>query len=264
MYRIKLYAIRSGDVGCPECSVVEIVAEDARNEAIFPIRRENALVLVKPILLYRRLLGGIHIDAQVADGTVASHRAPMDKRRVKLHRLRRRLLVVALRQRSHAISPAVTCIRAEIAQIREHRIVAVAGGGVAHKEVDHIAPLRCPSRRVLLYKSGCVDKVTPMEMMVVDILVLTVACRIAEHRGPVFIVIEQECLLSAGIRQPVFQTLLHEVECPIKDSVVARSFRHMGCLDEAVQQLSVVVGVGPACQAVVCHHFCLKSVELRL
>ena len=264
MNRIKLYGIRSGDVGSPEGSVVIVVAENSRHQTVLPIGRQNALVLVKPILLYRRLLGGIHIDAQVADGTVASHRTPMDKRRVKLHRLGCRLLVVALRQRCHTIGPAVACVRAEVAQIWEHRVVAVAGGGVAHKEVDHIAPLRCPSRRVLLNECGCVDKVTPMKMMVVDILVLTVACRIAEHRGPVFIVIEQECLLSAGIRQPVFQTLLHEVECLIKDSVVARSFRHMGCLDEAVQQLSVVVGVGPVSQAVICHHFCLKSVELRL
>ena len=107
------------------------------------------------------------------------------------------------------------------------------------------------------------DKVTPMEMMVVDILGLTVACRLAEHRGPVFIVIEQECLLSAGIRQPVFQTLLHEVECLIKDSVVARTFRHMGCLHEAVQQQSVVLAVGQVSQHENCHPICLKSVELR-
>ena len=104
--------------------------------------------------------------------------------RVKLHTLTGRLLVVTIWECCKAIGPAVSCIWAKATQVWEHSVVTVVACCIAHQKVHHVAPLCGPSRTILLHKSGRMNEITPMEMVVVQTIVLTMACRIAQQSAP--------------------------------------------------------------------------------
>ena len=78
MNRIQFNTIGSGNIRCPECSIVKVIAEHTRHKAVFPVGRQNALIHVKPILFNGRLFRSVHINAQVTDSLVPGDASPMD------------------------------------------------------------------------------------------------------------------------------------------------------------------------------------------
>ena len=138
---------------------------------VFVGRREDDVVHIEPVLLDRDHLGGVEIDAQVADGVVAGDGTPQGRGGGELHRLGRGLLVVAVPEGAVPRGPGVAGIGIEAAQEGEHRVVPVPGIGVPDEQVDHPAPV------LLLGPLGVVhgddrrghDEVAPVEMMIVQL-----------------------------------------------------------------------------------------------
>ena len=62
---------------------------------VFVLGREHQVVNVKPVVVDGLCLGGVQVQAQVAQGLVAVHFAPQDQAHPGVDRLRRRLLVIA-------------------------------------------------------------------------------------------------------------------------------------------------------------------------
>ena len=180
---------------------------------------------------------------------------------MELHSFRCGFLVVALRKSRHSVRPAVSGKRTEITDIRKHRIVPVCRSCITHKQIHHIAPFARPAWLKLFDKSSGMDEVSPMEMMIVQIFVLTVPCRIAEHSRPVLMVIEQERHFAFAISKPVLQPLLDKVERFSELIHVSGKFCNARCLNQTVQQLTVVVAVSPVHKPVVSVHGSNQSVQ---
>ena len=106
--------------------------------------------------------------------------------------------------------------------------------------------------------------IAPMEMMVVDVAVLFVARRIAEHRAPWLVIVEHEGYISLLICEPALHLSLNQTVYLLEQCLLTALFCYAAYLYQTIQQLTVVVGIGPVSQPVVGNHILDKTVQLGL
>ena len=252
------------NIAGPKRAVVVAVAPHPRNQGVRLRGPKVALALVKPVFFHRALLRHVQVNAQIPDGVVPRHAAPVDQRRVELHAFRRRLLIVALREGGKSIGPGVAGVGAETAQIRKEGVVAPGRRGVAHEQVDHGSPGGGPTRFKLLHKRRGVDEVAPMKVVVVQVQVLSVPGRIAQQRRPRGVVVKQKGHFARLVVQPVFQTFLNRLKQKSKSRRILRQLRGARGLDQSVHLLPLVVAVRPGGQRIVLQQLNLGTQFQRL
>ena len=248
---VEFNAKAGGNVPRPKRAVVVAVAPHPRNQGVRLRGAKVALALVKPVFFHRALLRHVQVNAQIPDGVVPRNAAPVDQGRVELHAFRRRFLVVALREGGKAVGPAVSGVGAETAQIRKEGVTSPGRRGVAHQQIDHGSPRGGPTRFKLLHKRRRVDEVAPMEVVVVQVQVLSVPGRIAQQRRPRAVVVKQKGHFSGLVVQPVLQTFLNRLKQQGKSRRVLRQLRGARGLDQSVHLLPLVVAVRPGGQRIV-------------
>ena len=200
----------SAEPRCVGAAVTPHHADRIMSESIW----EHIRILVMPVLLHCGCLRREKVDTEVSGIAIAGYFAPQHKRLREVHRLRRRLLVVAREEAPGATRPTVPRVRVEVSQERVLRIAAIHGSSITNELVDHsaIAIIRCPRRIVLGDGRRGIDPVAPVEMVVVEFRLRPVTRRVADHRSPVFVVVEDPTRLPRSCGEPISDSRFDRVE----------------------------------------------------
>ncbi len=191
-----------GVVGPPR-GVAGAVGPDDAGERPREARGEDRLVGVEPVLLDGDRLGGVEVDAEVADVVAAHDRAPEDESGREVHGLRRALLVVASVEGGVARGPAVGGVGVEVSQEGVAGVGAVPVGDVADEQFDDFGVVVGPGGVVHGDHGGGEDVVAVVEVVVVHLLGEVEAAGGAEECAPVGVVGE---VTRAGVGvEPVFE-----------------------------------------------------------
>ena len=216
-------------------------AKDLANLDVFVFRWQHFAVDVKPIVVDGLHLGGVEVDAQVAQSGIAVHLGPQNDAGPGVDGLGRRLLVVTHLAHADARGPGVALIRIKVAQKWKVGRTALRVGNVIQQQLDHAAPALVggPGRVAQGDLGGSAYPVAIGEVVVVELFYGEELFRVASHRALPLVQVE---IGAAFACKPLLGTPFHQGQQLVTRLQVALLFHHIHQLQNALQALALPVG----------------------